>query len=53
MDMDEHSLLDGSGMTVNFFVSNVKKVWVQWMSCCGAVLMDMGGCLEMYFDSIP
>ena len=52
MDMNEHSFLDGPGMTVNFLMHDVENVWVQWMSYCGAVLVDRGRCLEMFFDSI-
>ena len=40
MDMNKHSFIDGPGMTVNFLMYDVKKVWVQWMSCCDVVLVD-------------
>ena len=51
MNMDEHGFLDGPGMTVNLLVHNIEMFWIQWMSCCGAVLVD-GGCLEMFLDFV-
>ena len=37
MDIDEHGLLDGPGMAVNFLMSYVELFWVHWVSCSGTV----------------
>ena len=52
MNAGEHGSMDGPGMTVNLLMYNVEVFWIQWMSCCGAVLVDGRGCLEMFFDSV-
>ena len=50
---DEHSLLDGPGMAVDFLVHYVKLVGVQGVSCGGTVEMYGGGGFEMFLDSVP
>ena len=52
MNTDEHGFLDGPRMTVNLLMYNVEMFWIQWMPCCAAVLVDRGGCLEMFFNSV-
>ena len=34
---DEHGLLDGPGLVVNFLVHYVELFWVNWVSCSGTV----------------
>ena len=50
--MDEHSLLDGAGMAVDFFVHYVELVGVHGVSCGGTVEMYRGGGFEMFLDSV-
>ena len=40
MNADVHGFLDSPGMTVNLLVHNIEMFRFQWMSCCGAVLVD-------------
>ena len=47
---DEHSLLDGPGMAVDFLVHYVKLVWVHRVSCGGAVVVYGGGGFEVFSD---
>ena len=50
---DEHSLLDGPGMAVDFFVHYVELVGVHGVSCGGTVEMYRGEGFEMFLDSVP
>ena len=50
--MYEHSLLDGPGMAVDFFVHYVELVGVHGVSCGGTVEMYRGGGFEMFLDSV-
>ena len=43
MYVGEHGFLDGPGMTVNLLVYNIELIWIHWMSCCDAVLVNGGG----------
>ena len=51
--MDEHGLLDGPGLHVNFLMYNTELVRVHWMSCGGAVEVYGGRGLEMFLNSFP
>ena len=44
--MDEHSLLDGPGMAVDFLVHYVELVGVHGVSCGGTVEVYRGGALK-------
>ena len=37
LNVDEHGLLDGPGLHVNFLIYYAELVGVHWMSCAGAV----------------
>ena len=50
--MDEHGLLDGPGLAVNFLVCYVELVGIHGMACGGTVLVYGGRGLEMFFDSV-
>ena len=50
--MDEHSLLDGPGMAVDFLVHYVELVGVHGMSCGGTVEVYRGGGFEMFLNSV-
>ena len=49
---DEHSLLDGPGMPVDFLVHYAELVGVHGVSCGGTVEVYRGGGFEMFLDSI-
>ena len=49
---DEHSLLDGPGMAVDFLVHYVELVGVHGVSCGGIVEVYRGGGFEMFLDSV-
>ena len=51
--MDEHCLLNGPRLHVNFLMYNAELVGVHWMSCGGAVEVYGGGGLKMFFNSFP
>ena len=51
--MDEHGLLDGPGMAVNFLVHYVELVGVHGLSCGGTVEVYRGGGFEMFLNSVP
>ena len=50
--MDEHSLLDGPGMAVDFLVHYVELVGVHGVSCGGTVEVYRGGGFEVFLDSV-
>ena len=49
--LDEHSLLDGPGLAVDFLVNYAELVGVHGMACGGAVEVYRGGGLEMFLGS--
>ena len=49
---DEHSLLDGPGMAVDFLVHYVKLVGVHGVSYGGTVEVYRGGGFEIFFDPV-
>ena len=50
--MDEHSLLDGPGIAVDFLMHYVELVGVHGVSCGGALEVYGGGGPEMFLDSV-
>ena len=50
--MDEHSLLDGPGLAVNFLVYYVELVGIHGMACGGTVLVYRRRGLEVFLDSV-
>ena len=50
---DEHSLLDGPGMAVDFLMYYVELVGVHGVSCGGTVEVYRGRGFEMFLDSVP
>ena len=50
--MDEHSLLDGPEMAVDFLVHYVELVGVHGVSCGGTVEVYRAGGFEMFLDSV-
>ena len=49
---DEHSLLDGPGLAVDFLVNCTELVGVHGMACGGTVEVYGRGGFEMFFDSV-
>ena len=49
---DEHSLLDGPGMPVDFLVHYVELVGVHGVSCGGTVEVYRGRDFEMFLNSV-
>ena len=49
---DEHSLLDGPGLAVDFLFYYAELVGVHGMACDGGTEVYRGGGLEMFLDSI-
>ena len=49
---NEHSLLDGPGLAVNFLVYYAELVGVHGMVCGGTVYMYGGRGLEVFLDSV-
>ena len=49
---DEHSLLDGPGVAVDFFVYYVELVGVHGMSCGGTVEVYGGRGFEVFLNSV-
>ena len=50
---DEHGLLDGPGLAVNFLVYYVELVGIHGMACGGTVLVYGGRGLEVFLYPIP
>ena len=50
--MDEHSLLDGPGMAVDFIVHYVELVGVHEVSCGGTMEVYRGRGFEMFLNSV-
>ena len=50
---DEHSLLDGPGMAVDFLVHYVELVGVHGVSCGGTVEVYRGGALKCSLTLSP
>ena len=50
--MDEHSLLDGPGMAVDFLVHYVELIGVHGVSCGGTVEVYWEGGFEMFLNSV-
>ena len=50
--MDEHGLLDGPGLAVNFLVYYAELVGVHGMACGGTVLVYGGRGLEVFLNSV-
>ena len=53
LNADEHGLLDGPGLHVNFLMYNTELVGVHLMSCGGTVEVCGGGGLKMFLNSFP
>ena len=53
MYTDEPGFLDGPGMTVKLLVYNIELFWIQWMSCCGTVLVEGEGALRFSLTLSP
>ena len=51
--LDEHSLLDGPGVAVDFLVNYTELVGVHGMACGGTVEVYGTGGFEMFFDLSP
>ena len=47
---DEHGLLDGPGMAVDFLVHYVELLWAHGVSCGGAVVVYGRGGFEVFFN---